>query len=341
MKFIHSSKSKNEEDRIIHHVRSFCKKWEQPLQIAVSYWGKDSLDDTGLHERIDSKNSGPVQIICDLFSGSCNPNPIKTLISKKRVEVKTLRGFHAKVWICGHDVIVGSANVSINGLGSDDKESKAGNVEAAVKVSDGDVARKIQSWFREQWDRNDCVNVTKREIEKAEKIWRARGQTPSDSSVPEIPDKDLTDRFERYQIFYQGLLNALKDTDIPGKVTAPRTSGCYFRSGYSGLLYAVHFGIHKQVRVELKINGPKPKGKIWNKQTFDKIKEHQTPIEKILGAGLKWERMDNKITSHIALYRPGSIDEECDLVEIHVWFKKTLVAFKETFDPYLRKLISN
>ena len=64
----------------------------------------------------------------------------------------------------------------------------------------------------------------------------------------------------------------------------------------------------------------------------------------MLGADLKWERMNKKMPLHIALYRPGSIyskNEECNLEVIHVWFKTTLVAFKETFDPYLRELIEN
>lgn len=331
----------------------------------MSYWGKGALKHTGLLKRINHQNSKLVQVICDLSSGACNPEPIKELMSaaNDKVQVRTLCGLHAKVWICGLEVIVGSANVSANGLGFDDPSSMKGNVEAAIEVRDADIAEKVTSWFSEQWERVDCVEVTECEIERAVDLWTARGSSSfvkkvkdscneqkksraralsSNTIDPPVPREEVTDRLLRYEIFYKGLLNALKDTDIPGKVKAPQTSGCYFRPGFNGISYAVHFGRHKKVRVELKINGPE--GKRWNKKTFDLLKEHKTPIDKMLGTDLKWERMDKKITSHIALYRPGSIyskDEECNLEEIHMWFKKTLVAFRETFDPYLRELIEN
>ncbi|MYD45826.1 MAG: hypothetical protein F4W92_05685 [Gammaproteobacteria bacterium] len=80
----------------------------------MSYWGKDALVETGLRQRIDVDPTS-VQVICDLWSGACNPAPIQQLI-KSGVEVKTLDHFHAKVLVCGSDVLVGSASASLNGL---------------------------------------------------------------------------------------------------------------------------------------------------------------------------------------------------------------------------------
>ena len=75
---------------------------------AVAYWGKDATKRTGLAEH---PNRAEVRVICDLLSGACNPNEIEEL-TRIGVQVKTLDRLHAKVWISGHDVIVGSANAS-------------------------------------------------------------------------------------------------------------------------------------------------------------------------------------------------------------------------------------
>ena len=90
------------------------------------------------------------------------------------------------------------------------------------------------------------------------------------------------------------------------------------------------------MRVELRLN--RPKGKSWNKQKFDKISQDKRSIQEDLEQDekLEWERMDDKQTSRIALYRSGSIfDDESTLVEIHKWFVKNLIDFKKAFDPYL------
>ena len=253
MKFLCSSDSANAEDRIINRVRLLCENWKQPLQIAVSYWGEGALESTGLCKRIKQENSKPIQVLCDLFSGACNPDPIEELTntSAEKVQVKTLAGLHAKVWICGSNVIVGSANVSSNGLGFDDKKSKEGNVEASVEVSEKEFAEKVQIWFNEQWERADSVTVTK--IKEAKDLWKKRRKSKYLNKVKDsnnrqksrnstIPSNDVTDRFDRYEIFYHGLLDTLKKTDVPGNVSAPRKSGCFFRTGRSHLNYAVHFG---------------------------------------------------------------------------------------------------
>ena len=104
------------------------------------------------------------------MSGSCNPSQIEK-IRKLGAPVKTRDGMHAKVWLCGDRVIVGSANVSANGLGFDDAEMIRGNREAAVLIEDSEVAKSVDSWFSKMWE-EDCELVNNGQIKTAKDRWR-------------------------------------------------------------------------------------------------------------------------------------------------------------------------
>ena len=65
------------------------------VMAAVAYWGKGAAKQTGLAEH---KNPKAVRVICDLLSGACNPDEIKTL-AHLGFSVSTLDRLHAKVWI--------------------------------------------------------------------------------------------------------------------------------------------------------------------------------------------------------------------------------------------------
>lgn len=158
------------DEDILKQVQKLCAK-RQPLLIAVSYWGKDAVKETGLRHRIEADPTS-VRIICDLWSGACNPAPIQELIESE-VEVKTLDHFHAKVWVCGSDILIGSANVSSNGLGFDDTKSIKNNIEAAVRVRDSNTATTVRRWFENQWE-NKSYTIEPDEIKQAQKFWNER-----------------------------------------------------------------------------------------------------------------------------------------------------------------------
>ena len=112
------------------------------LLAAVAFWGVGAVDETGIIKRA----KGTARILCDLFSGACNPAEIRILLEND-LEVRTLRGMHAKVWLNGHDVIVGSANASMNGLGFEGAFPVVPNIEAAVHLRNEDFARQVRTWF--------------------------------------------------------------------------------------------------------------------------------------------------------------------------------------------------
>ena len=141
------------------------------VMAAVAYWGKGAAERTGLSGHQDPTC---VRIICDLLSGACNPNEIQAL-QQLGFSIKTLDRLHAKVWIGGDDVIVGSANASQNGLLGEGEKAADANVEAAVLSHDPGLARRLAAWFELQWGASS--DIEKRHLVRARQIWKRHRQS--------------------------------------------------------------------------------------------------------------------------------------------------------------------
>ena len=131
---------------ILEQVKELASR-RGKLMAAVAYWGQDAAERTRLREH---RSPADVRVICDLLSGFCNPDVIDEL-TRIGVQVKTLDRLHAKVWISGDDVIVGSANASHNGLPGDDEEAANASIEAAVLSHDPRLAQEVTAWFEKLW----------------------------------------------------------------------------------------------------------------------------------------------------------------------------------------------
>ena len=150
---------------ILEEVQRLVSK-DGDILAAVAFWGCGAVEQTG----IAHKNNGCVRILCDLFSGSCNPNEIQILLSLPSVKVRTLYGMHAKVWVNDDDhVIVGSANASMNGLGF---EAGGCNVEAAVQLRSSAKAKQIREWFEENWV--DALEIDQQNLDEVKDVWDNR-----------------------------------------------------------------------------------------------------------------------------------------------------------------------
>jgi HKD family nuclease len=137
---------------------------------AVAYWGRGSMQQLGL-DKLCKKQSGT--IICDLMSGACNPDEIEKLINLKNSKLNILKceGLHAKVYWTQNTVIVGSSNVSSNGLCYEGQEV-AGLVEGNLKTDDQTVNDRIGTWLRSLI----TSSITDEDIKKAKVIWlKSRG----------------------------------------------------------------------------------------------------------------------------------------------------------------------
>ena len=139
------------------------------LMAAVAYWGKDGAKLTGLKRKRECRK---VRIICDLLSGSCNPSEVEELMALPGVEVKTLDRLHAKVWIGGDEVILGSANASMNGLPDNAKAIINGNIEAAALLKDRSLSHQLKEWFEKQWKKS--TKIDGEILIHAKRVWKRR-----------------------------------------------------------------------------------------------------------------------------------------------------------------------
>lgn len=127
------------------------------------------------------KLAGPVRIICDAYSGACNPDELDYLLELKQVELRTRDSLHAKVFITPTSVITGSANASANGLGQEGGEAK--NLEAVAFVAETKFRYAAKKWFQRIW-RWDSRPVTDETIEEIRPIWkRRRRHRPANTSA--------------------------------------------------------------------------------------------------------------------------------------------------------------
>ena len=168
------------------------------VMAAVAYWGKGAAERTGLSGHEDPAS---VRIICDLLSGACNPNEIDAL-QRLGFTVKTLDRLHAKVWIGGDDVIVGSANASQNGLLGEGEQAANANVEAAVMSHDPALARRLAAWFELQWDAS--TEIEKRHLVRARQIWKRHRRSGGRGFTSTLGEKILNpgplDRFSALRL---------------------------------------------------------------------------------------------------------------------------------------------
>ena len=345
---------------IFDQVKKFISSNDGLLRVAVSYWGKEVLDETGLLQRIKEKPDS-VRVICDLASPGCNPDPIEQLMGRG-VRVRTLNKFHAKVWICGSTVIIGSPNFSKNGLGYDKKSFLSNNVEAAVLVKDRNFAGIVETWFEEQWHKSDQVDATKitearsrkNERNEAERKLKEKERKRQYEERKERLDEELQElallSFKSgngRKEFFRILLSALKKLHfVQARYVKPQAKPqISFRSNrnsipgqQTGIRYFVRVASSDGTRVELNIDNKQltdEQKKAWNKQKFNEIEYEREVIEQKLGETLEWELKPNQFSSGIVAVKKQTIqDEDADLQEILLWIVDKLITFDDTFKQF-------
>lgn len=167
---------------ILERVRWLLGR-QEPINLAVAFWGAGAIDRIGLRERHANAGERRTRIICDLMSGACNPGEIRQIraMQPTGVEVRTLDGLHAKVYSTTCHSIIGSANVSANGLG-DIAVNLTSNLEAAVFSQNSLLANQLEEWFNGHW-RNAGI-ISDEMLNEAEILWGARRSTPRRWTAP-------------------------------------------------------------------------------------------------------------------------------------------------------------
>jgi len=108
--------------------------------VAVAFWGAEPL------KRLGIADASKMRVACDLYSGACNPSAIKDLLDN-RASVFDVPGLHAKVYLGAAAMVVGSANVSANGLGEEGVEIIVG-LEAGIKSDRATDLVQADDWFK-------------------------------------------------------------------------------------------------------------------------------------------------------------------------------------------------
>ena len=148
-------------------------KEEKNIKCAVAFWGKKALE-----LLIDKDN---INIICNLESGAVNPDFVESMRDKnwlkkmklKKVNIRTMNKLHAKVIITSNDAIVGSANISSNGLSYEDNDAIKGWTEAGILIKDKAIIKEINDWFdKELWKKSRLIN--EKLLKEAKLTWNKR-----------------------------------------------------------------------------------------------------------------------------------------------------------------------
>ncbi|MDQ7091719.1 MAG: phospholipase D family protein [Methylococcales bacterium] len=163
------------------------------VDCAVAFVGEKALE-------LIPKNC-KVRMICNLESGATNPHTIKALFEND-VEIKTSEKLHAKVYIGDNSTIIGSANLSANGLGLEGDEI-TGWIEAGYKEETKDGQNKIRQWWLRHWENSKII--TERDIEKYSKLWavrrNSRSKIQSDQSLLSVLSSN-PERIKDRRIFF-------------------------------------------------------------------------------------------------------------------------------------------
>ncbi len=153
--------------------------------LAVAYIGEDACKEIGLDKGLIEKGK-KLEIYCDLASGACNPDELRKMIDDLNIPVFSVSNMHAKVvWTPDH-VIIGSANLSANGLGFEGKELKT-NIEAGVRCEDKAICDDVRGWLDRL--KSKRIDTSSPDFRSAEQAWRKRRRNRP------IPGDRLSDLF--------------------------------------------------------------------------------------------------------------------------------------------------
>lgn len=169
------------------------------LSLAVAFWGEGAQHLISRHWKGEK-----LRILCNLGSGGTNPGVISDLIvlSRKhpRIQILALDDLHAKVAIGVESAIVGSANVSVNGLGLEAAEC-SGWQEAGMLVNNPESISEMNAWFEIMWGRG--YEITPKHLAAAKMRWlkNRKGRPVTADRLVLAPAMELRDQGIHVVIF--------------------------------------------------------------------------------------------------------------------------------------------
>lgn len=141
----------------------------------------------------------------------------------------------------------------------------------------------------------------------------------------------VSEKRQKYQDFFQGLLDELREVKFSNAKKAQPQNWYAFSSGVSGYVYSASFANGGRLRVDLYISlqdAPE------SKAAFEKLQEDKSNIEAEFGEPLTWEKLEGRRACRVSIYTPGSIDDMPEALLHHrTWMKEKLIQMKKVLGP--------
>jgi hypothetical protein len=110
------------------------------------------------------------------------------------------------------------------------------------------------------------------------------------------------------------------------------------KPGLASGTFTFSFAQGRRFRVELYIDSSSQE---QNKHLFDLLYLQKEVIEADLGEPVQWERLNDRRASRIAIYHPGSIEDDHErLAELQNWAVTTMIRFEKTFSEHLNHVLN-
>ncbi|MBB2145491.1 DUF4268 domain-containing protein [Pedobacter sp. LMG 31464] len=157
-------------------------------------------------------------------------------------------------------------------------------------------------------------------------------------SKPNITSPTSTETGDLYRVFFQKLLDELRETHrFTNARTGQPQSWYSFTSGTKGCTFGCSFARGSKVRAEVYIDTPSQEA---NKEIFRSFESQKAELEYEFGEELIFEELPTKRASRIAVYREGDIYTDTQTLEdIRAWCIEKLLKFKSVFVNKLDKEI--
>ncbi|WP_253270359.1 phospholipase D family protein [Paracoccus sanguinis] len=143
-------------------IRRVCEG--ENLCVASAFWGRGAADFLG-NRAVESG-----RFLADLTMGGTNPDELRSLGAPTSYRIKAVPSLHAKVYLSSKGAVVGSANISQNGIGWLDHPNL---IEAGVFIPAGQKQwMAVLEWFEGLY--GSALPIDEASLEDAERRWKLR-----------------------------------------------------------------------------------------------------------------------------------------------------------------------
>jgi hypothetical protein len=172
-------------------------------------------------------------------------------------------------------------------------------------------------------------------------VPRVMGQTVEAQRKKSGAANKPSEKGEAYREFFQRLIDELRERGFTKARMGQLQNWYTFAAGpgLQGVVYGASFAQGGQARTEIYIDRGDA---AVNIQLFDELASEKEPLEGEFGEQLSWERLDERRACRVAVYRPGSIeDDQQTLQVIRGWMIERLLKFKDVFGWRIAKLLGD